>query len=225
MAKGKLIVIEGTDGSGKELQSKLLLKYLNKNRIANAYFDFPQYTSTFFGKFLKKLLAGKFGKLQANNPYLISIPYAADRWQAKSKIDKAIQSKQLVLCNRYAPSNLGYQLSRSVSKHQPALAKWLIELEYKVFRIPREHLVIFLYVPYKHAQRLMKLAEYKEKYRRDTIERDHKLLKRVDKTYLTLLRQYKHWIKIDCVVKDKLLSPQAIHRLIIQELTKARILS
>jgi len=214
-SKAKLIVIEGTDGSGKATQFKLLLKHLKENKTPHAYFDFPQYSKTFFGRFVGELLHGKLGDLGVLNPYLISVPYAADRWQAKPKLEEALKKGKLVVCNRYAPSNLAYQLSRTSLKQRVALEKWLTRLEYREFGIPREDLVIFLYVPFRFAQALIdkkNSRRYLKGKARDLNEENLELLKKVDATYLWLLKRYRHWVRIDCVEKGRLLTPEEIHQ-------------
>ena len=109
---GKLIVIEGIDGSGKGTQLKMLLKYLNEKNINHVSFDFPQYGKTFFGDFAGRFLNGEFGHFSRINPYLASFLYAADRWQVKDKIWQAINDGKLVVCNRYTPSSI-YQAVKS----------------------------------------------------------------------------------------------------------------
>ena len=226
-AKGKLIVIEGNDGSGKGTQSKLLVEYLKIHKISYGYFDFPQYHKTFFGRFIGKFLRGELGDPGTLNPYLISLPYAADRWQAGPVIKKALSKKKIVICNRYASSNLAYQLSKANKALRYPLFRWLKTLEYKEFGIPKEDLVIFLYVPFEFAQELLAKKEqrhYLKGAKKDVYEQDHQLLKQVDQTYLWLLDKNPNWIKVDCIEKNCLLSKQAIHEKIVSLLQKRKYL-
>lgn len=216
--KGRLVVIDGTDGSGKATQSKLLHNYLKNHKISYGYFDFPQYQGSFFGRFIGKFLRGELGDPGTLNAYLISLPYALDRWQANARIRLALQRKKLVICNRYASSNMAYQISRADSKHRYNLFRWLKTLEYKEFGIPKEDLVIFLYVPFSFAQRLLvqkELRSYLKGARKDIVEQDLNLLKKVDQTYLWLLKQSPNWVRVDCVEKNRLLSKQAIHEKVV----------
>jgi len=199
MKKGKLIVIEGNDGSGKGTQHKLLLEYLTKNNVSFSAFDFPQYESTFFGNFVGRFLNGDFGHVSRINPYLAMFPYAGDRWQVKEKLHESVNSGKLVICNRYAPS-IAYQVVKVKPSERKKFLSWAEELEYKVFGIPREDWVIFLYVPFKVAHKLIEQKgerKYLNGKTHDQYE-DYDYLKRVEKMYLWLSKIKKNWIRIDC---------------------------
>ena len=209
---GKLIVIEGTDGSGKGTQLQLLLNYLNKKQISYASFDFPQYGKTFFGEFAGRFLNGEFGHFSRINPYLASFPYAADRWQVKDQLWKAINDKKLVICNRYTPSVV-YQAVKVKPTQRKNFLKWAETLEYKVFGIPRPDLVLFLYVPLVFAQILI------AKKSKDQYEKDVVYLKKVETMYLEIVKTNKSWVKIDCVENNKILPPEIIHKKILDKLS------
>ncbi|MFA5770411.1 MAG: thymidylate kinase [Patescibacteria group bacterium] len=209
---GKLIVIEGIDGSGKLTQLKLLLNYLNKKQISHTSFDFPQYGKTFFGDFAGRFLNGEFGHFSRINPYLASFPYAADRWQVKTQLWQAISDNKLVICNRYTPSSI-YQAVKIKSSERKKFLDWVETLEYEVFGIPRPSLVIFLYVPLALAQTLI------AKKIKDQYEKSVNYLKKVESMYLDVVKTDKSWIKIDCVENNKILSPDIIHKKIIDKLS------
>ncbi len=209
---GKLIVIEGIDGSGKGTQLQLLLEHLNKKQISYAAFDFPQYGKTFFGDFAGRFLNGEFGHFSRINPYLASFPYAADRWQVKDQLWKAINNKKLVICNRYTPSVV-YQAVKVKPTQRKNFLKWAETLEYKVFGIPKPDLVFFLYVPLVFAQILI------AKKSKDQYEKDVVYLKKVETMYLEIVKTNKSWVKIDCVENNKILPPELIHRKILDKLS------
>lgn len=219
---GKLIVIEGTDGSGKGTQLQLLLDYLSKKQISYASFDFPQYGKTFFGDFAGRFLNGEFGHFSRINPYLASFPYAADRWQVKDQIWKAINDGKLVICNRYTPSVV-YQAVKIKPTQRKKFLNWVKTLEYEVFGIPQPSLVIFLHVPLMLAQTLIAKKNkraYLEGKIKDQYEKNANYLKKVESMYLDIVKTNKSWVKIDCVENDTLLSPMKIHKKIIDILEK-----
>lgn len=209
--KGKLIVIEGTDGSGKGTQLKLLRKYLKIEQINHASFDFPQYGKTFFGDFAGRFLNGEFGHFSRINPYLASFPYAADRWQVKDQLWKAINDNKLVICNRYTPSVV-YQAVKVKPAQRKNFINWAEKMEYEVFGIPKPDLVIFLYVPLIFAQMLI------SKKIKDQYEESSDYLQKVEDMYLSMAKNDKHWVKMDCVENGKILSPQIIHQKIIDKI-------
>lgn len=218
MATNKLIVIEGIDGSGKLTQLQLLTAYFNQRQIKYATFDFPQYGKTFFGDFAGRFLKGEFGHFSRINPYLASFPYAADRWQVKDKIWKAINENKIVLCNRYSPSSI-YQAAKIKLSERQKFLNWVETLEYEVFGIPRPGLIIFLYVPLVFAQTLI-IKKSKDQY-----EKDLKYLKKVENLYLDNVKINQSWEKIDCVKDNKIISPMEISRKIIDILDKKGYLS
>lgn len=222
MKKGKLIVIEGNDGSGKGTQLKLLLNYLQSKKIPHEAFDFPQYDKTFFGAFVGQFLSGKFGHVSRINPYLAMFPYAADRWQTKEKIYKALSEGKLVICNRYAPS-IAYQMAKVKPAERKKFLQWANTLEYKEFGIPKEDLVIFLYVPFHIAHKLIDNKEqrsYLNGKKKDQNEENISYLKRVEKMYLWLNNKQKNWLRIDCVRNGNMLPPEIIHKRIVSVIRK-----
>lgn len=209
--ENKLVVIEGIDGSGKGTQLNILLKYLSEKNIDHASFDFPQYGKTFFGNFAGRFLNGEFGHFNQINPYLASFPYAADRWQVKDKIWKAINEDKLVVCNRYTPSSI-YQAVKIEPKEREKFLKWVETLEYEIFSIPRPSLIIFLYVPLTIAQTLI------AKKTKDQYEKNVDYLKKVESTYLEIVKNNSNWVKVDCTENNQILLPEIIHDKIIEVL-------
>lgn len=93
--KGKFIVIEGNDASGKSTQVNLLIKYLKSKKVPVKTLDFPRYYDSFFGKFIAGYLRGEYGQLSEVNPYLITFPYAFDRASAKGMIIEWLKKRKL----------------------------------------------------------------------------------------------------------------------------------
>jgi thymidylate kinase len=107
----KLIVIEGTDGSGKSTQTKLLETSLIQMGHSVKCFDFPRYGEG-SAALVKDYLNCKFGSAEEVGPFAGSIFYAVDRYAASFEIKKALVEGQVVLCNRYVSANMGHQAGK-----------------------------------------------------------------------------------------------------------------
>ena len=225
MKKGKLIVIEGADGTGKGTQFELLISYCKANNISYFTCDFPQYYKTFFGKFIGRFLKGDYGKIEDIPPYIISIAYAADRWQAKTDIDHALAEGKLVILNRYTTSNAAYQGARLPVKEREAYIDWLFEMEYNQFGVPKEDTVIYLHVPSVISQKLIEQKsrrKYLGKGTKDILEQDISFQDKVKIVYEQMAKAYPHWVTIDCTEKGTLLPKETIHEKIRAVLKKKK---
>src|SRR6185437_6016509 len=202
MKRGKLIVIEGIDSSGKTTHLNLLKDFFKKESIPFKTIDFPRYES-FFGAMIARFLRGEFGPLDQVNPYIISVIYALDRKDAKEEIEKWLEEGFVVISNRYATSNMAHQAGRLSQDKRSDYVKWDEELEYKINNIPREDIVIFLDMPVKESKKLMKnknrVQVYRQGKKKDMVEKDETYLKNSEQTYRWLSQQFEHWVKVECV--------------------------
>lgn len=212
--KGKLIVIDGLDGSGKATQTKLLLARLKKEGYKTAVTDFPQYYTAFFGRMVGRYLSGEFGKANQVSPYLASILYALDRWQAKEKMQKWLKEGRIIVSNRYVSANQIHQTAKiKGGKEKEKFLKWLDEMEFKVLGIPRPDLILYLNIPFKIGQRLVikkGTRGYIGGVKRDIHERDKKHLSDAQKQCFKLVQKYARWHEIECIKNGKLLSKKEI---------------
>jgi len=226
--KGKLIVIDGGNGSGKTTQTQLLITYFKNLKIPVKLFDFPQYYSSFHGKTIAKFLRGEFGTLDQVSPYLASLAFAVDRASVKREMNDLLVKGSYIVTNRYATSNLAHQAAKFTDRSkQKEFISWIYDLEYKVHKIPKENIVIYLYVPVNFGKKLTaKKGEraYLKGQSEDIEEKDHNYRVATEKMYLKLTKQYKHWYKIDCVENNTLLSPNMIHQRIVSTLQKEKII-
>ncbi|MDO8609398.1 MAG: hypothetical protein Q7R95_02535 [bacterium] len=226
--KGYLIVIDGGDGSGKSTQAKLLVDILKKEIVPVKYVDFPQYYSSFHGKTVARFLRGEFGTIDQVSPYLASLAYAVDRASIKKEMDDFLSKGGYIIANRYATSSMVYQAAKFKDiKQQEELIKWNYELEYKVHKIPKENIVIYLYVPWQIGVELTntrKNKKYLKGLSQDIHEKSMEYRQDVEKMYLKLAKRYKHWITINCVENNKILSEQIIHNKIMNILSEKNIL-
>ena len=154
--RGKLIAIEGIDGSGKRTQVELLTLTLKARGHSLYSTGFPQYDS-WFGKMVGKFLNGDFGPLESVDPRFSAMLYAGDRFEAKFKLEAALDSGQILLVDRYIASNLAHQTARVPPAQRSEFLRWIEHLEYQVYGLPRESLILYLRVPPREAQRLVAL--------------------------------------------------------------------
>jgi dTMP kinase len=224
--KGKLIVIDGGDGSGKATQSELLMDYLKKAGQRVKYLDFPRYYTSFHGKVVGRFLQGEFGTLDAVSPYLAALAYAIDRAGTKEEMDQWLSGGGVLLCNRYATSSMAHQGAKMPLSKQDEFVAWLDEMEYKVHKIPREDIVIYLYVPWKLGYELT-LKKDQRKYidgKLDIAEKDMHHREASEAMYLKLAGERKNWVTIDCVKDGAILPKEEIHQKILLALKKRHIL-
>lgn len=227
--KGRLIVIDGGDGSGKTTQAKLLIKHLKSNKYLTKYLDFPRYYTSFHGQMVAKFLRGEFGSLNKVSPYLASLAYALDRASVKEEMDEYLLKGGYIVANRYATSNMAHQGAKLDSeKERRDFLNWIFELEYKIHKIPKEDVVVYLHVPYQMALKLTSnkgVRKYLKGKKNDIQENDTGYRKKTEEMYLHLAQKHKHWIKINCVKEDKILSRKMIHQKIIEGLRKKKIIN
>jgi dTMP kinase len=211
--RGKFIVLEGIDGSGKRTQAQALARELGARGIEHSQVDFPHYDG-FFGRLVAQFLNGDFGALEAVDPHFSALLYANDRLEAKARIEADLAAGKIVLADRYIGSNLAHQGARIAPEKRAAFLDWLRELEYKVYGLPKEDLVVYLRVPTADAHRLIgeKAARGYTQLRRDLQETDMTHLEKASQIYDELSRQ-PNWVKIECARADgSLLTPAAIHQ-------------
>lgn len=209
---GKIIVIDGTDGSGKTIQVALLLKHLNKDGYKTALADFPQYglPSAYF---VERYLRGEYGGANEVNPYLGSLFYALDRFEAKEKINNALTRGKILISNRYVSASMGHQGAKIKSRFQRRkFFKWVENIEHDIVGMPRPSLTIILHVPARLAQKLVDKKGRRAYIRRkrDIHEDDIKHLAAAEKTYLEMAKYFGYKV-VECVENGKLLTPKEIH--------------
>lgn len=219
MKKGKFIVIDGTDGSGKATQTKLLVEQLTKEKGKVKKIDFPQYTNNFFGKLLRECLDGKLGDFIAVNPKIASVLYACDRWESAPQVQKWLDEGYTVIADRYVSAN---QIHQGGKIHDPKrrveFMKWLEEMEFKVFNIPKPDGIIFLDVPISVSTVLLKkraaetLRKNVNKIYKDLAEEDPEHLEKSRASALKIVKGNNAWYKIDCTKNATMMSMEEIHR-------------
>jgi dTMP kinase len=215
--RGKLIVLEGIDGSGKRTQLEMLARAFATRGVVVAQVGFPNYEG-FFGKLVGQFLNGEFGQLDAVDPHFSALLYAGDRLESKPAIEAALSAGKAVLADRYIGSNLAHQGSRVPAEKRAEFLKWLKHLEYEIYSLPTEDLVLYLRVPVAKAHRLIgqKAARDYTRLRRDIQEADVEHLEAASRVYDELSQQVT-WAKIECLdaSAEALRSPESIHEEIV----------
>lgn len=183
LTRGKLLALEGIDGAGKHTQVELLSRALEGRGVDYCHFSFPRYQS-FFGRAVARYLTGEFGRLRDVDPHLSALLYAGDRLEAKAELESALTSGQAVLADRYIASNLAHQGARVEPSRRQEFLDWVRELEYGIYGLPHEDLVIYLRIPVEEATRRM--AARAKKLSQDIQESDVRHLEQAAEVYDSL---------------------------------------
>ena len=224
--KGRLIVIDGTDGSGKATQVELLAKTLKNEGYKIKSVDFPEYYKNFFGKFIGHCLSEQYYNFINVHPKIASVLYAADRFESSKNINTYLGKGYVVLANRYVSANQIHQGGKiKSSKKRAEFIKWLDEMEYGVFKIPKPSLVIYLSVPLDISLKMMKERNKNSKRnyvgnKKDVHEVDQDFQKNSRASALWLSNYLKNFIKIDCADKKGIFSREVIHEKVLLEVKK-----
>ena len=221
----KFVVLEGLDGSGKSTQIKLLREYLVKEKIKHEYLHFPRMDAPVYGNLIARFLRGEMGAIHTVDPYLVSLIYAGDRYDAGEMIKKWLNNDYFILVDRYVISNIAFQCAKlKDQKEKQKLNDWILYLEYEYFRIPVPDLNIFLDVPFEFTQTQLSARRtgVDRSYllgSKDIHEDDLEFQKRVREVYLTLGAKQENFSVIDCGSEEgKVLSPMKIFEKIIKKI-------
>lgn len=208
---GKLIVIEGTDGSGKSTQFRYLTERLARE---NRHFEklvFPQYGEP-SSALIRMYLGGEFGKNPADvNAYAASAFYAVDRYASYKKVwGEYYDNGGLILCDRYTTSNAVHQASKEPEDKQADFLKWLYDFEYDKLALPQPDLVIYLDVPTNFTEQMMRRREADTNTTADIHEQDLNYLATCRRTGKAAAEYY-GWTVIQCVKEGAMRSIEDIH--------------
>ncbi len=214
--KGKIIVFEGLDSSGKATQAALLEEKLKEKNIKTKLYSFPRYNS-FFGKLIAKYLKGEFGLKEEIPEEFVSLLYSLDRYEIKKEIEEKLKNGFTLIMDRYYTSNFGFQTAKFTEKNEKKMfLDWLKKIESKM---PAPDLVFFLDVPMEFSQKLMDSRKQKDymNEKKDIHEKDLSYQKKVRDIFLELCEKEEKWVKLDCVLREKLKSKEEINELIVNK--------
>ena len=209
--RGTLIVFEGTDGSGKATQAKLLLRSLEARGIPCREIDFPRYGNPFAepaNLYLHGALGGSPGDV---NAYAASAMFAVDRFASyKEDWGRFYEEGGVVIANRYTTSNVVHQASKLPQGERQAYLDWLFDLEYGRLGLPEPDLVLYLDMPTEVAGRMLRRRERETDVRADIHERDEAYLRRCRESARETVETL-GWTVIDCAAGDRPRTPEEIH--------------
>lgn len=210
MAKGKLIVIEGLDGSGKNTQSGILTKTLKQMGIDAKELSFPCYGKPSCA-LVEMYLQGEFGdKPDSVGPYAASTFYAVDRYASyKKDWGSFYNDGGIVIANRYVTSNLVHQMTKLPQSQWKSFSSWLSDLEYDKFGIPKPDLVVFLDMPVEVSQKLMLGRYHGDEQKKDIHEKDVAYLLECHKA-AAFASEYEGWYRVACSDGENPLSIEEI---------------
>jgi len=215
MPLGKLIVIDGTDGSGKATQTKKLIeRFVDEGRKVETL-DFPQYYNNHFGNIIGCFLRGDFGDPTKFNPYLASVLYAADRYESSEKIRQWLAEEKIILLDRYVSGNQIHQGGKIKDEEKrKTFLNWLDKIEHGVFGIPRPDLILYLDVQPKTSQILIEKKasrNYTGGAKKDGVESSVEHQTDSHEQSLRLVSEMNNWVRIKCEENGELLSIDLIH--------------
>ena len=209
---GKLIVLEGTDGSGKSTQFRLMAQRLTDEKVEFRRLVFPRYSCE-SSALIRMYLGGELGSKPSDvNAYAASAFYAVDRYASyKQDWGQWYEDGGLILSDRYTTSNAVHQASKETGESRDAFLKWLYEFEYDKLGLPRPDLTIYLDVPTDFTEKLMRHREQDTGTKADIHEQDTEYLATCRRTGRAAAEFY-GWTVIDCVKDGQMRSIEDIHQ-------------
>ena len=220
---GKLFVIDGTDGSGKQTQLENLKIRLSQEGIDYRTVNFPNYDSP-SSSLVKMYLGGEFGTdAKTISPYIASTFYAADRYATfKKEYEEYYNNGGLILADRYTTANMVHQAGKIQDKvERKKFLDWLWNFEFNLYGLPIPTEVFFLNMPPEYSAKLMKDRENKITHdsKKDIHERDAEHLKAAYNAACDLVKEY-DWYEVKCVNNGKIRTIQDINNEIFTEIKK-----
>lgn len=211
-----LVAIEGIDGSGKKTQATLLLERARAAGRTVASFAFPRYGSGVFAALIARYLNGEFGPSSAVPAELAALMYAGDRFAARDELARALDTADLVVCDRYVASNLAHQGAKLPPERRDEFLRWAGELEYGLYRLPAPDVTVHLDIPADVAVSLVarKPARDYTPLKADIHERDAAYLAACAEVYRDLAGRAVggRWVSVRCADAGRLREPHDVAR-------------
>lgn len=221
---GKLFVIDGTDGSGKQTQFEKLQNHLTEDKIAYKTVSFPNYESP-SSSLVKMYLSGEFGDdPKSVSPYIASTFYAVDRYATyKKELEAYYEQGGIILADRYTTANMVHQAGKiEDEKEREKFIAWLFDLEFNLYGIPQPTEVFFLNMPPEKAIELIQNRENKFSHtqEKDIHEKSKSHLEESYRAACDVSKKY-GWYEIQCVENGNLKTIEQIHEEIYEEVKRS----
>ncbi len=216
--QGRLIVFEGTDGSGKATQTALLCQTLAERGIPFRRLEFPRYREE-SSALIRLYLAGAFGsKPEDVNAYAASTFYSVDRYASyRQDWGPFYENGGLVIADRYTTSNAVHQTPKLPPEQREQFLDWLFDFEYRLLGLPRPSRVVYLDVPTELSEQMMRRREQQTHTTADIHEQDEAYLRACRESAELIVRRC-GWEKISCAQNGALRPAEEIHREVLQRL-------
>lgn len=208
---GRLIVFEGTDGSGKATQSRLLCEHLQRESIPYKNITFPRYGKP-SAAMVQEYLDGNLGRRPGDvNAYAASLMFSMDRYASyKQDWGAFYEAGGLVIADRYTTSNAVHQASKLPEEERSAFLNWLFELEYGKLGLPKPDLVLYLDMPTEITEKMMRQREAATGTHADIHEQDETYLKNCRAAAREIVKDC-GWTVIRCARDDAPRTVEDIH--------------
>lgn len=224
-----LIVLEGLDGAGKSTQVELVRRMFAQEGVESHFLHFPRFDAPVYGELIARFLRGELGAVDKVDPYLVALLFAGDRADAAGQLRSWLDAGHAVVLDRYVYSNVGFQCAKlPAGERQEELRRWILDLEFGYYGIPRPDVSLFLDVPFAFTEK--KLSEVREgddrkylKGERDIHEASLDLQRRVREVYRAAAAADDRLRIIDCSdARGGMDSPDAIFVRIRTEIERFR---
>lgn len=213
--RGKFIVIDGSDGTGKKTQHQLLLDRLARENIPHHSVDFPRYGNA-SAYFVEQYLAGKYGSADEVSAEKASVFYALDRFAAAQEINEALASGKVVVANRFTLSNMGHQGAKLADKaEREKLYQWIDTFEHETLGVPRPDMNIILTIPHSVAQANIDRRSVSDNRAKDIHEANDDFMRRSIDVYFELGELFDTCREVKCEADEtSMKTPAEIHETI-----------
>ncbi len=214
---GKLIVFEGTDGSGKATQTRMLCQELERRGISYRKLEFPRYEEA-SSALIRLYLSGAFGsKPEDVNAYAAATFYAVDRYASyRQDWGEFYEKGGLLVADRYTTSNAVHQTSKLPAEERDKFLDWLFDFEYRLLGLPAPTRVLYLDLPTDLSEQMMRRREQETGTRADIHEQDTEYLRHCRENAAYVVERC-GWTKIDCADAEQIRSVEEIHRQVLAQ--------